>query len=182
MMTHFLQPGSPNLLLTSLVGWLVVVNFLAFMGFFLDHRRALADEGAMPEVPLLVLSTVGGWFGAQLGRLCFQGQTRERSFGVFLNMSILPVLALAAMMATQGMDWSVVTDKIAAMITPNPDAPPVETAVATPAPEPAKPVVTKPEVKSIATKPATKDVSVTDYPNLPKRIGPSAKKAAWQSR
>ena len=54
MMVHILQSGTPNLLLTSLVGWFVVVNLLAFAAFFLDHRRALTDQGAMPETPLLL--------------------------------------------------------------------------------------------------------------------------------
>lgn len=180
MMTQLLQPGSSNLLLTSLGGWLVVANLLAFLGFFLDHRRALADERPMPEMPLLVLSSVGGWLGAQLGRMCFQVQSRERSFGIFLNISILPMLALAGMMAAQDMDWSIVAGKITSMMTPQTDAPPADAkAVAT---DPEKPVVTKPVVTRIAKKPATKDVSVTNNPDLPKRIGPGSKKGAWQSR
>ncbi len=187
MMTELLHPGSPNLLLTSLVGWFALVNLLAFTGFFLDHRRALADEGAVPEMPLLILSTVGGWLGAQLGRLFFRGQTRERSFGVFLNISILPMLALAAMVASQDVDWSGVAGKAIEMMTPKAEAPPVAPVVATPAPEPAKPEAVKAEVRKLdAKKPAKlsapKTPSVTDNPDLPKRIGPSSKKEAWQSR
>lgn len=192
MITQFLQPGSPNLLLTSLVGWFAVVNLLAFVGFFLDHRRALADEGSVPEMPLLVLSTVGGWLGAQLGRLLFRAQTRERSFGVFLNISILPMLALAAMMASQDVDWSSLAGKVTEMMTPKTEAPPAETAAVAPAADIAKPeavkaeapkpIVRKPDAKKPAKPSVTKAASVTDNPDLPKRFGPGSKKEAWQSR
>ncbi len=185
MMTELLHPGSPNLLLTSLFGWFALVNLLAFAGFFLDHRRALTDEGAVPELPLLVLSTVGGWLGAQLGRLFFRGQTRERSFGVFLNISILPMLAFAAMMASQDVDWSSLAGKTLELMTPKPEAPPVAATSAAPAParpEAVKAEVPKPVVRKPDAKKSTKTPSVTDNPDLPKRIGPSSKKEAWQSR
>lgn len=182
-MTELLNPGSHNLLLTSLVGWFVVVNLLAFAGFFLDHRRARAHEGAVPEMPLLVLSAVGGWLGAQFGRLMFRGQTRERAFGVFLNISILPMLALAIMMASFDVDWSSLAGKVIQMMTPKTAAPAAEPA---PAPQPdvakAKPAVRKPDAKKPAKASATESASVTDNPNLPKRIGPSSAKQAWQSR
>lgn len=179
IMTQILHPGSPNLLLTSLVGWFVVVNLLAFLGFFLDQRRALTDQGAMPVVPLLLLSTLGGWPGAQLGRLCFQNQQRERGFLIFLNVSILPVLAFAAMLGAQDVDWAGLAGKVQQMIAAQTAAPAEEAVAAT---EPANPAVSKPEVTSIAKTSATKETSVTDKPDLPKRIGPSSKKEAWQSR
>jgi uncharacterized membrane protein YsdA (DUF1294 family) len=192
MMTQILHAGTSNLLLTSLVGWLVMVNLLAFMAFFLDHRRALAGEGAMPEMPLLLLSTMGGWVGAQLGRLSFQSQSHERAFGIFLNVSILPMLALAAMMAAQDVDWASMTTKVTDLIAAQTASPADETAVAGAAPEAVAPVVTKPAVKDTAKKAAVKkaavkkaavkDVSLTANPDLPKRIGPGSKKAAWQSR
>ena len=183
-MLQFITPAAPNLLMTSLFGWLVVANALAFLAFFLDHRRALADDGAMPETPLLVLATMGGWLGAQLGRACFRAQTHERGFRVFLNLSVLPVLALAAMMATQDVDWTGLTTKALNMMRP---APPQTAAVATPPVEPeiAPAEDPKPKVRSagkLAADPEKADKSVTDKADLPKRIGPSSKKEAWQSR
>ncbi len=186
-MTHLLLSGSPNLLLTSLVGWFVMVNLLAFAAFFLDQRRTLANEGAVPEVPLLVLSSVGGWLGAQLGRLCFQRQSRERSFGVFLNISILPMLALATMMASQDVDWTSLAGKVTEILTLKTAAPPAQTADVASAPEPAKPhsgkaEASKPDAKKPAKATAAKPVSVTGNPDLPKRIGPGSSKEAWHAR
>ena len=175
MMIQILHSGTPNLLLTSLVGWCVVVNLLAFAAFFLDHRRALTDQGAMPETPLLLLATMGGWLGAQLGQILFKGQSRERAFRIFLNISILPALALGAMMAAQDVDWNSLIAKIPAMLASQSTALADSTVEA---PAAAKPVASKPDLKTAASKP----VSVTDNPDLPKRIGPSSKKEAWHSR
>ena len=178
-MLQNLMPTPPNLLMTSLFGWLVVVNALAFLGFFLDHRRAVTDGGAVAETPLLALATMGGWLGAQLGRLCFRAQPHNRGFRIFLNLSILPVLALAAMIATQDVDWSGLTTKALEMMQPAP----VETAAA-PVAEPVTPEVTKPAVRNGGKLPSDAKQADTaeKKPDLPKRIGPGSKKEAWQSR
>jgi hypothetical protein len=148
----------------------------------------------MPEMPLLLLSSVGGWLGAQLGQLCFRAQTRERAFRVFLNLSILPVLALAAMMAAQDVDWGSLAAKIPEILAAQTASPAEEVPAATDAAEPVatdaavaapavtKPVVTKPVVRDTAKASAPKETSVTDNPDLPRRFGPSSKKQAWQSR
>ncbi len=172
-MIEALTHGPMNLMVVSLIGWLVFVNVLTFLAFYLDHRRAVSGYRETPGGTLVVLATMGGWLGAQFGRLLFDGANRRGAFVTVLNLSILPMLALTLGLAAMDVDWSAVM----AQIVPQPAAPVVEpVAVVAPAPRPLPAVLN-------LKKAAAKSMSLTTNADLPKRIGPKpAKTAAWHSR
>ncbi len=175
MMMHAVTPGPLNVLLASLAGWFLVVNALTFIAFYLDQRRALAGHGQMPGGTLVLLSTVGGWLGAQFGRKLFPGSNRRRAFATLLNLSVIPVLAIGGGLVAMDADWPGLIVQAKAQFMPA-AADPVEAAATVPD-APAKPIVL--DMKTPAVRPA----SVTQAADLPKRIGPnSAKTAAWHSR
>ena len=64
----------------ALVGWLALVNLIAFTVYGADKRRARKDRRRVPEKTLFLLAIIGGSLGAFLGMRLFRHKTRHWYF------------------------------------------------------------------------------------------------------
>ena len=174
-MTDALSVHGPlAVLITSIAAWFLLVNVLTFAAFRLDKQRALAGEWRVPENTLLMLATLGGWPAAKIAQRAFRHKTRKQSFGIFLNLSILPMLALAGYGIAQEMDLSGLAAQAMASVAPASAADGATPDEAASAP--------KPTMHKMGQNAAPQGTSAAAKPDLPKRIGPVGKTSAWQSR
>ncbi|WP_240731231.1 DUF1294 domain-containing protein [Exiguobacterium mexicanum] len=67
----------------------IVTNFLAFMSFNLDKRRAKSGEWRISEQTLLILVWIGGAFGAYLAMRFFRHKTLKPKFRIGVPIAIL---------------------------------------------------------------------------------------------
>lgn len=63
-----------------LVGYLALVNLIAFTVYGADKRRARKDRRRVPEKTLFLLAIIGGSLGAFLGMRLFRHKTRHWYF------------------------------------------------------------------------------------------------------
>ena len=64
----------------ALVGYLALVNLIAFTVYGADKRRARKDRRRVPEKTLFLLAIIGGSLGAFLGMRLFHHKTRHWYF------------------------------------------------------------------------------------------------------
>ena len=64
----------------ALVGYLAIVNLIAFTVYGADKRRARKDRRRVPEKTLFLLAIIGGSLGAFLGMRLFRHKTRHWYF------------------------------------------------------------------------------------------------------
>ena len=64
----------------ALVGYLALVNLIAFTVYGADKRRAKKDRRRVPEKTLFLLAIIGGSLGAFLGMRLFHHKTRHWYF------------------------------------------------------------------------------------------------------
>ena len=88
------------LTLENILIYLVVINLLTFIAYFLDKRSSMRGGWRKSEASLLFLVLIGGTLGAILGRKLFRHKTKKGSFRskffvvVLLQIIILIVLFL----------------------------------------------------------------------------------------
>ena len=83
---------------TLLIGYLVVVNLVAFVLFGIDKSRARSGQWRIPERTLLLSALVGGFAGAWLGMALFRHKTSKRSF----QAKMVAVTAIDVLIAVAG--------------------------------------------------------------------------------
>jgi len=64
----------------ALLGYLVLVNLIAFTVYGADKRRARKDRRRVPEKTLFLLAIIGGSVGAFAGMRLFRHKTRHWYF------------------------------------------------------------------------------------------------------
>ena len=79
-----------------LAAYLAAVNLAAFLAFGADKRRAKSGAWRVPERTLLLLTLIGGSFGALCGMRAFRHKTRHWYFRFGVPAVLLAQLALAA--------------------------------------------------------------------------------------
>lgn len=80
----------------ALVGYLALVNLIAFTVYGADKRRARKDRRRVPEKTLFLLAIIGGSLGAFLGMRLFRHKTRHWYFvwGIPAIMALQIALSL----------------------------------------------------------------------------------------
>ena len=68
--------------------------------FASDKRRAVAGEWRVAESTLLALAALGGWPAAKLAQHRLRHKTRKQPFRTCLNLSVLPMIAVLAVLAS----------------------------------------------------------------------------------
>lgn len=88
--------------LTLATGLLAVLalNLLTYAAFASDKRRAVAGEWRVAESTLLTLAALGGWPAAKLAQHRLRHKTRKQPFRTRLNLSVLPMTAVLAFLAS----------------------------------------------------------------------------------
>lgn len=77
-----------SLWMTILIVYLILVNFLAFILYGVDKRRAIRQTWRIKERTLLLVAAVGGALGALLGMLAFHHKVRKPRFWVIVLLSL----------------------------------------------------------------------------------------------
>ncbi len=77
-----------------LVGYLVIVNIIAFGMYGVDKQKAIKKQWRIPEAQLLAVAAIGGSAGALLGMQFFHHKTRKWKFrlGVPLILAVQLIL------------------------------------------------------------------------------------------
>jgi uncharacterized membrane protein YsdA (DUF1294 family) len=68
--------------------YLALVNFVTFLAFRHDKRRAIDGGRRVREVDLLVLALIGGSPAALLARRLFRHKTRKQPFSTLLLLIV----------------------------------------------------------------------------------------------
>lgn len=63
-----------------ILGYLLLINLIAFFAYGWDKRAAKAGRRRIPEKTLLGLAAVGGAIGALLGMKAFHHKTKKKAF------------------------------------------------------------------------------------------------------
>ncbi|MBO5564834.1 MAG: DUF1294 domain-containing protein [Lachnospiraceae bacterium] len=80
--------------LTLLIGYLVLINGIAFLMMFIDKRRAKRHAFRVPESILFELAILFGSIGILLGMFAFRHKTRKLRF----TLGIPVILLIQAML------------------------------------------------------------------------------------
>ena len=79
--------------LWALIGYLILVNLIAFTIYGADKRRALKDRWRVPEKTLFLVALLGGSLGALLGMHVFHHKTKHWYFRVFIPLILVLQIA-----------------------------------------------------------------------------------------
>jgi len=92
----FASFGLPQDYQMPFLGYLFFANCLALAVF--GWNRASSEDGdwGSAEMRVVLLSILGGWIGAKLGRMMYPADEEPRSFGAILNLSVLAVPMILA--------------------------------------------------------------------------------------
>ena len=79
--------------LWALIGYLILVNLIAFTVYGADKRRAKKDRWRVPEKTLFLVALLGGSLGALLGMHVFHHKTKHWYFRVFIPLILVLQIA-----------------------------------------------------------------------------------------
>jgi len=86
------------MILYIIIAYLIIINFIAFIMYGLDKRKAEKQAWRTPEATLIGVAAIGGSIGAFAGMQFFRHKTKHPKFtiGVPVILAIHFVLAAAA--------------------------------------------------------------------------------------
>ena len=84
-----------------LLGYLALVNLIAFAVYGADKRRAKKDKRRVPEKTLFLLAIIGGSVGALAGMYTFRHKTRHWYFVWGIPAILVIQIALAMWLMAQ---------------------------------------------------------------------------------
>ena len=74
----------------NLIIYLIIINIIAFLGMFIDKKKAEKDKWRIKESTLLILALAGGSIGAIAGMYVFHHKTQKPRF--YIGIPIIIVL------------------------------------------------------------------------------------------
>jgi len=69
--------------------YLIGINIISFVLYGIDKGKAILKRERIPERILLVLSLIGGCYGALLGMILFRHKIRKKKFIITALVSII---------------------------------------------------------------------------------------------
>lgn len=85
--------------MSFLIYYLAVVNFLTWVVYGVDKRRAKTGKWRIPERTLLGLTAAGGSVGALAGMIMFRHKTRKTKFVVAVPVMLVAHCVLVGLAA-----------------------------------------------------------------------------------
>lgn len=76
--------------------YVLLINLVTFAAFWADKRAAIGGRWRTPERRLLLLTALGGWFGALAGQHLLRHKTRKEPLRTLLWSIIVLEAALLA--------------------------------------------------------------------------------------
>ncbi|WP_027093140.1 DUF1294 domain-containing protein [Cohnella thermotolerans] len=89
--------------MTVIIGYLLIVNFIAFGMMGYDKGRAKAKMRRVPEKNLFLVAAVGGALGAWLGMRTYRHKTKHASF-VFGIPALFALNAICVWAVVRGLN------------------------------------------------------------------------------
>ena len=83
-----------------ILGFLVIMNFAAWLLFGIDKHKAENHEFRIPEAVLFLLALIGGSIGCICGMLGFHHKTRKWKFRIFMPLILALQIAFLALFCT----------------------------------------------------------------------------------
>ena len=83
-------------MLLFLVGYLLIVNFLAYLLYGIDKRRSIKQQYRISEKALLLIAFLGGGIGAWLGMKHYRHKTKHLKFTILVPLSIVTTVFFIA--------------------------------------------------------------------------------------
>ncbi len=78
------------------LAYMVVINFVTYLAFWIDKERARAGQYRVPERTLLLLALMGGSPSALLAQRRMRHKTRKQPFaGLLAGIALLQAVAVA---------------------------------------------------------------------------------------
>lgn len=71
------------------ITYIFIINVIVFVIYGLDKHRAVYEKRRVPEAVLIVLSFLGGSFGALMGMLFFRHKTRKNAFKICVPIALV---------------------------------------------------------------------------------------------
>lgn len=78
-----------------MIGYLLLINFVAFVMYGIDKYKAKKSKWRIPEATLLMLAAIGGAVGAWIGMQVWHHKTLHKKFRFGVPAILLLQLALA---------------------------------------------------------------------------------------
>lgn len=69
--------------------YLIGINIISFVLYGIDKGKAILKRERIPERILLILSLIGGCYGALLGMILFRHKIRKKKFIITALVSII---------------------------------------------------------------------------------------------
>ncbi len=87
------------IVLAVIIVYLLIVNIVALVMYYLDKQKAIKDKWRTPESVLIGVAAIGGSIGALLGMKMFRHKTKHKKFtiGVPLILVIQVVVAVVVL-------------------------------------------------------------------------------------
>lgn len=87
-----------NIIICVLIGYILIINLIAFIMYGLDKRKAKKGQWRTPEATLIGVAVVGGSIGALWGMKHFRHKTKHKKFTIgvpaILMVQILVAVAI----------------------------------------------------------------------------------------
>ncbi|WP_026878882.1 DUF1294 domain-containing protein [Ignatzschineria larvae DSM 13226] len=83
-------------MLPFLVGYLIIINCLAYLLYGIDKRRSIKQQYRISEKMLLLVAFLGGGVGAWLGMKHYRHKTKHLKFTILVPLSIVTTIFFIA--------------------------------------------------------------------------------------
>ena len=91
------------LMLQILIGYLAMVNVVAFVTYGIDKLKARRNQWRIPESTLLLLAMIGGSIGAWIGLKVWRHKTLHKKFKYGIPLIIVVQIALCIYLYSNGL-------------------------------------------------------------------------------
>ena len=91
------------LMLQILIGYLAMVNVVAFVTYGIDKLKARRNQWRIPESTLLLLAMIGGSIGAWIGLKVWRHKTLHKKFKYGIPLIIVVQIVLCIYLYSNGL-------------------------------------------------------------------------------
>ena len=88
-----------GIMLKVAIGYLIIINVIAFLAYGIDKYKAKREQWRIPEATLIGLAVIGGSVGALLGMRVFHHKTKKPKFFIGVPVILVVQIALTVILA-----------------------------------------------------------------------------------
>lgn len=72
-----------------MIYYLIIINIVALITYKIDKQKAKKNKRRISEKTLIIISFIGGSFGAFLGMNIFHHKTKKTKFKILVPLSVI---------------------------------------------------------------------------------------------